>query len=263
MKRHNFLFFFLLSFSGFAHQVQLPSDFGKKQFVVGVDSSIVRADSASANLKNRLHLGQAKKIERVFFTPDYDVRSMLLDLIACEQSFIYMAAFLLTDEQIAHALVEAKQRGVDVQVVADRYCCASRYGKTKILQSGGVALYVYYGLRKDGSRMSNIMHNKFILFGNNILNRSLLWTGSLNFTHSARLKNQENVLLLDSEALIKEYKQQFELLKERCVPFHTVAHTKKEIVHKKRRTKRDRNVQRREVGIDFSGVVHEAANKKS
>ena len=59
------------------------------------------------------------------------------------------------------------------------------------------------------------MHNKFILFGKNVGGKSLFWTGSFNFTKSAKMNNQENVVILDEIQLIDRYNKQFAVLKER------------------------------------------------
>ncbi len=53
------------------------------------------------------------------------------------------------------------------------------------------------------------MHHKFVLFEKNILDKSLLWTGSFNFTKSANSKNQENVLIVDDAYLIQLYSNHF------------------------------------------------------
>jgi phosphatidylserine/phosphatidylglycerophosphate/cardiolipin synthase-like enzyme len=68
------------------------------------------------------------------------------------------------------------------------------------------------------------MHHKFVIFGNNIGGKSLLWTGSYNFTKSATMNNQENVLVLDEIHLIEKYGRQFELIKQRTKN-HTVLAT--------------------------------------
>ena len=74
----------------------------------------------------------------------------------------------------------------------------------------------------------------FIVFKKNLLGRSILWTGSFNFTHSARLRNQENVLILDNKALIDRYLEQFGVLKTRCEHYHKNLFKKKheQIAHK-------------------------------
>lgn len=205
-------------------QLLLPKQdqsFGKTHFIIGADVGDVKRSQKSRRLKRSLRVGDSfGPIAQVFFSPDDDTRGILLDLIACERGAIYIAAFLLTDEVIAHALIEAKERGVVVQVVTDRLCCRGRHGKIGLLYNQGVNVLVYCGRYRNNKNMSDIMHHKFIVFKKNLLGRSMLWTGSFNFTHSARLRNQENVLILDNTDLIDRYLKQFAVLKTRCMPYH-------------------------------------------
>lgn len=196
------------------------SGFGKTNFIIGTDSTVVRREKKVAHLERSLHVpDHTRRMARAFFSPDDNARDILLDLIACEQESIFMAAFLLTDAVIAKALIEAKERGIDVQFVTDQMCCKGRHGKVGMLLQGGIDVLVYIGGQKPGSHMSDIMHNKFIIFAKNLQGRSVLWTGSFNFTHSARLKNQENVLLLGDRSIVSQYNNQFGILKTRCVPY--------------------------------------------
>jgi phosphatidylserine/phosphatidylglycerophosphate/cardiolipin synthase-like enzyme len=55
------------------------------------------------------------------------------------------------------------------------------------------------------------MHNKFALLDNKT------WTGSFNWTWSANIKNQENVIFTDELEVCKKYEKYFEILKKRCI----------------------------------------------
>ena len=57
------------------------------------------------------------------------------------------------------------------------------------------------------------MHNKFVLFENNILGKSLVSTGSFNFTRAAHRNNQENILVLDDDLFVMKYGKKFEQIK--------------------------------------------------
>ena len=59
------------------------------------------------------------------------------------------------------------------------------------------------------------MHHKFIIFKNNYTNKGLIWTGSYNFTKSARYYNQENILVLNRKGIVNRYTKQFEQIKKR------------------------------------------------
>jgi len=229
MKRFSaqicFLFPFFFFFSSL-WAVHVTPGFGKTHFIVGTDSDEVLRKKHVSRLQNKLQIpDKADRIIQAFFSPDDDTRSILLNLIACEKEKICFTAYVLTDEIIVEALLEAHRRGVRIEVVADKFCCRGKYGKVKHLHLGGIEVLVYQG--KSRGKMSNIMHNKFVVFHNNLLGRSIVWTGSLNFTHSARLRNQENVLLLDDEGVIQKYLQQFEILKERCVRYQYRASSEK------------------------------------
>ncbi|MCK5632127.1 hypothetical protein KAH94_00080 [bacterium] len=222
------ILFIVGAFGPFSSFCQIAPSFGKTNFIVDVQSDDVRVQSRSKLLKKKLKFtSQPQKIMKAFFSPDDDVRSVLLDLIACEQKSIRIAAFLLTDDAVAKALLDAKARGVLVEVVADKLCCYSRHGKIKMLHRQGLQSFIYSGQKKN-NHMSNIMHDKFVIFEKNIFDKSLLWTGSFNFTRSAWLNNQENVLLLDDLEIISCYKKQFEVIKKRCIKYETTLFNKSE-----------------------------------
>ena len=61
------------------------------------------------------------------------------------------------------------------------------------------------------------MHNKFMLFSQTVDGKALVWTGSYNFTMSANEKNQENVVIIENEALSEAYTKSFERLKKRSL----------------------------------------------
>lgn len=236
MKHTKKLLFLFTSL--FVHGVLLckkeeKTGFGKTHFVIGAHAGHVSADVASSRLKKILHCdGQSQThIAHALFCPDDDSRGLLLDLIACEKKALYIAAFLVTDEVIARAIVDAKKRGVMVEVVTDRLCCEER-GKADMLHKQGIEVLVYCGkcgdVTKSTSR-ADIMHNKFIVFESNIFGRSILWTGSFNFTHSARLRNQENVLVLDDPVIVDRYRKQFAVIKTRCKQYHVNMVPKKEV----------------------------------
>jgi len=226
MKRFSaqlfFLFYSFFAFS-FLQAVHVTPGFGKTHFIVGADSAELIRQKKVSRMQHTLQIPQkADRIVQAFFAPDDDTRSILLNLIDCEKEKICFTAYLLTDEEIVKALLGAYDRGVQIEVVADKFCCRGKYGKVRLLHQGGIDVLVYRSYQKKGSKLSDIMHNKFVVFHNNLLGRAIVWTGSLNFTHSARLRNQENVLLLDDTRVVEKYLNQFEILKQRSVRFNTV-----------------------------------------
>ncbi len=191
-------------------------DLGKTHFIVGMPASddtkepvvICQADDLTALL--RCVDGSFKQ---AFFAPDDDLEDLLIQLIAVEQLSIKAAVFSFTNGDIAQALISAHKRGIEIEVITDISCLKDRYNKIDVLKKAGIKIFIYNP--KNTSMLNNIMHNKFVLFGKNVGNKSLLWTGSFNFTKSAKINNQENIIIVDEMHLIERYRKQFAILKQR------------------------------------------------
>ncbi len=154
-----------------------------------------------------------KPIKKVLFTPDDDVKSLLLELINNEQQRIWIAAYAFTDGDVAKALLGARKRGIDIVIVADRECNAGKYSKIPLLAHAGIPVYLYPA--KNASKKYSIMHNKFMIFQKAYGTHRLLWTGSFNFTRAAATSNQENIVILEDDPTIDAYLRQYEILKKR------------------------------------------------
>ena len=87
---------------------------------------------------------------QVYFSPDDNITSHLLEEIGKAKIQIHVAIYMLTDKRIASALIDAKKRGVDVQVVADRISAESSYGKCEMLAEAKIQVFV------DADREQNL-----------------------------------------------------------------------------------------------------------
>jgi len=151
----------------------------------------------------------------VLFSPDDKPGDKLIKRIDTAKHEIRAAVYMLTDSRIIKALVNAKERGVFVQVITDKVSCGGEYGKAGVLAEKGIDVFVYKPLVKESKNKKfysadAIMHNKFAIIDN------FLWTGSFNWTRSANSKNQENVIVTNDKNVIERFKAQFDLLKTRC-----------------------------------------------
>lgn len=147
------------------------------------------------------------------FAPDHNLRAALRYLIKNEQEKISIAVFAFTDAPLARELIQAHKRGVKIELLTDPSCLRSQHQKIDMLAQAGIPIYVYKTELAKGP--SSIMHNKFAVFGKSIHDKTILWTGSFNFTKSGSDFNQENVLVLEDAKIIKQYVDQFEKLKDR------------------------------------------------
>ena len=153
---------------------------------------------------------------RAYFAPSEELSQNLIELIASEQTMIQVAVQKLTNRSIVKALIEAKGRGINVEVIVDAL------GKRKAkalheLTKAKIPVYVY-SPKNDHDKTH--MRNKFCLFTKNRKDEKLIWSGIFDFTYQSKQDSRENVLLLSIEDVVKKYESEFEALKkEHCVPF--------------------------------------------
>lgn len=148
----------------------------------------------------------------VFFAPDDKPTNELIRKINRAKNKIHAAVYMITDKNIAQALINAKNKhGIDVQIVTDLSNLENPYSKIDMLKSGGIDIFTFHSKPSYNKNHDALMHNKFALLDNNV------WTGSFNWTVSANKKNQENVFVTDDQKIYKRYEKHFDVLKKRCV----------------------------------------------
>lgn len=168
----------------------------------------------------KLLVRQDDTIAKAFFPRPTNVRDLLINLINHEQLAIKMAIFYLSDPHIMQALIKARQRHVLVDVIADQHSITkSTLIHLEQCASNNITLHIFKAPTTKGP--APLMHNKFCIFECNFDHRPLLWTGSFNFTILAQRRNQENVIILSDPLIMEQYRQQFLLLKNYGIPFHT------------------------------------------
>jgi len=162
-----------------------------------------------------MQAGYIQSYCKAFFAPIDNLTALLIERIVAEKKSIYGAMYMLTDKKISQALIDAKKRGVDVQIVIDQISMCS-CGKGKFLQEAGVPVFVHRTQEFNPYTMP-LMHHKFFVFGCNEENVALLWTGSWNCTVRGTQHNDENVILVDDSVAIQQYLDIFVQLKKRLL----------------------------------------------
>ncbi len=158
---------------------------------------------------------------KVYFSPDDQVADKLVTLINNEQKSIKVAVYSFTHRDVISALVRAKKRGVDVEVVVDPFSVKAKSPLHRLVKAE-IPVFVWDPRTVENRRC--LMHDKFCIFGNHTV-----WTGSFNFTYDATTSHQENALVLKGDELAKKYAEQFEKIKNRgCSPYLAFVKTKKD-----------------------------------
>ncbi len=146
------------------------------------------------------------------FTPEQDATGAIRHAIRAARRSIHVQAYSFTSNEIAFALIEAKRRGVDVQVIADgEQARKLEYSRIPLLAEAGVPVWL------DEQHQS--AHNKVMLI-DALEARPTVITGSMNFTYAGQFKNADNVLLLhDNAPLARAYLENWKRHFEHATPY--------------------------------------------
>lgn len=141
-----------------------------------------------------------------YFSPDDGVASRILELLQGAQESVYFLAYSFTSDPIAQVLRDKHSAGLTVRGVMDSSQVDSNQGTEydPFLQSG-------LDVRRDGNK--GLMHHKVI-----IIDRSIVITGSYNFTGSAEDRNDENVVIFFSPDIAEWFLTEFERVFDMAPP---------------------------------------------
>jgi phosphatidylserine/phosphatidylglycerophosphate/cardiolipin synthase-like enzyme len=153
-------------------------------------SAVARTDAAASAYQTF----SPQASYRLCFTPDGDsCEKLLIEAIQATRRSLHVQAYSFTSVPIAQAVKQAKERGVDVQVIVDKSQVSEKYTSATYLKNGGVPVVI--------DTRPAIAHNKVMIFDGRAV-----FTGSYNFTKAAETRNTENGLLVrDDAALVKAY----------------------------------------------------------
>ncbi|WP_051908731.1 phospholipase D-like domain-containing protein [Candidatus Odyssella acanthamoebae] len=76
------------------------------------------------------------------FTPNRLCQQSLLIALKIAKQSIYLQAYSFTDKDITAALIDAKKRGVDVQVILDKSNKTDKHSKASLLAKNGINIHI-------------------------------------------------------------------------------------------------------------------------
>jgi len=132
----------------------------------------------------------------VYFSLSENPQKAIIKNINQAETYINIAMYTFTDQEIALSLANAQKRGVKVRVYLDRSQIESTYSVSRLLVQKGIKVRI--------SSNNYIMHHKFAIIDNR-----LLLTGSYNWTFAANNKNEENLMVIDDPEIIEIFQHQF------------------------------------------------------
>ena len=140
------------------------------------------------------------------FSPNGGCTEAITKEIDQAKTEILVQAYSFTSAPIAKVLVSAYKRGVKVQAILDKSQRSEKYTSATFLTNAGIPTYI------DAKHA--IAHNKIM-----IIDKATVITGSFNFTKAAEEKNAENLLIISSKELAKQYLENWQRHREHSEPY--------------------------------------------
>ena len=138
-----------------------------------------------------------------YFSPEDGINKYVVDAINAAKTRVVFMAFSYTDKFISQAMIDAHQRGVEVQGVMEAQNANGTGAVFTPLADAGIDIL------RDGN--CYIMHHKTI-----IIDDSLVITGSYNFTKSAEKSNDENLLMIRSPQLATQVLAEYDRVRQQA-----------------------------------------------
>ncbi len=135
------------------------------------------------------------RVETVF-EAEGNVRERIRALLGAAAESIYVMAFVFTDDELADALIDRHQAGVEVIAILEARNAEGPGSDYDKLRRAGIEIL------EDGNPY--IMHHKVM-----IVDEAVVITGSYNFSASAADRNDENSLILQSPDVAARYVEEF------------------------------------------------------
>lgn len=138
---------------------------------------------------------------RSYFFPSEESFESLIVFLDSAKDTLDICVFNITDNDLARAIGNAKQRGVEVRIITDDEQLKCRGNDVERLEG-------QYGIPfKTDNDPDKFMHSKFA-----VIDKRSVWAGSFNWTVSARRYNNESVICTNDPKTAKAFSNEFEKL---------------------------------------------------
>lgn len=149
--------------------------------------------------------GGQPSTSRAYFSANSQISIQIADAINSSQKTIDLALYEFTSENLRNTLNTARDRGVDIRIVADTLQASDKNTIIPELIKDGHNVRLLSG--RQNQQYQGSMHHKFAIF-----DRKLLEFGSYNWTYFADNLNYENAVFTSDPVLISAYQSEFDRL---------------------------------------------------
>ncbi len=131
-----------------------------------------------------------------YFSPEDNIERIILKRLKKAKNSIHFMAFSFTSDKIGEEMIRISKNGVKVYGIIEKIGSGSRYSEFLKMKLEGIQV------KLDKNRYK--MHHKVI-----IIDKERVITGSFNFSKNANERNDENILIIDSRVIAKDYLTEF------------------------------------------------------
>jgi len=139
-----------------------------------------------------------------YFSPNQGSIDVFVGFINRCHLHIDAAIYSITHPKVVDALIDAKNRGVQVRVITDITQASSRWSGDERLEEASIPLL------RQGKSWRGSMHNKFI-----IGDGAAVGTGSFNWTKNADQHNSENFVIIRLQYVVRDFQREFKKMWKR------------------------------------------------
>ena len=136
----------------------------------------------------------------VHFFPNPSEEIHLINLISKAKTSLDIAMFTINNVKISSEIKNIFSRGVKLRILTDSECIKMPSSNVYSLAALGISVKIDDSVRYH-------MHHKFC-----VIDKSIVVTGSFNWTDQAVNHNQENLLFIENKDLALKYSNEFEKL---------------------------------------------------
>jgi phosphatidylserine/phosphatidylglycerophosphate/cardiolipin synthase-like enzyme len=126
-----------------------------------------------------------------YFSPQGGFSAAVVEQLDRAKQSIRVQEYSFTSPPIAKAIVDAKRRGLDIEILLDKGQRTEKYSSADFVAHAGIPTFI--------DAVHAIAHNKVM-----VIDGEVVLTGSFNFTKAAEDRNAEDLLVIHDKSIAEK-----------------------------------------------------------
>jgi len=134
------------------------------------------------------------------FFPNQESEKKLIKYLNMATTTLDICVFTISNDHLANTLSALHKKGIKLRIISDDECVNNQGSDINTFAKEGIPV------RTDDDKKAH-MHNKYV-----IVDSKFVITGSFNWTVSAVKANQENLVVVENDEVVKGFNDNFNML---------------------------------------------------